>query len=403
MKVTRNKLAVSLVVLTLVLSVAYLIADWALNVCGKSSLVNKPSFKCLPSDVWDDSLATEGRLRSDQSAIEAHFNASPLEHFRSPIGDIRIAYRVFPPDPKVVKKGAIVISSGRTESMLIYDELTRDLNAHGYSVYIHDHRGQGLSDRLVEGKGDEDQQKSHVDSFDDYVGDLKSFFEIVKKAEGNQKPFLLAHSMGGAVASIYIEEYPDDFAAAVFVTPMSAAIPGWAARGAAFLQIFFPMHYALGRSGYCPAAFIDTESDLTHSRRRFERIRCIYNRAAADAKAKHTQDPRVGGVTHAWINAASNASVKLLKNAERIKIPVLVLQASDDTAVNNEAQGEFCKKAPSCQGFLLPKSFHAVFNEADTYRVPALTKILAFLDQGGKETAPSKAEPCDPWMGTSCK
>jgi lysophospholipase len=47
-------------------------------------------------------------------------------------------------------KSIIVISSGRVECAAKYAELIYDLHQNGHSVFIHDHRGQGLSTRLKE-------------------------------------------------------------------------------------------------------------------------------------------------------------------------------------------------------------------------------------------------------------
>jgi lysophospholipase len=284
------------------------------------------------------------------------------------------------------EKGAIIISSGRTESMLIYQELIRDLNSRGYSVYIHDHRGQGLSGRLRKA---DDAQKSYVRTFDDYVADLKTFVDTIepdKQHRKHKKLFLLAHSMGGAVATLYIETpgYENDFDAAVLVTPMHAPrMPAWAVSGASVLHLIWPTSYALGQQGYVSRTFFDTNSDLTHSRARFERIAAIYAAAASDAARHQEHDPRLGGPTHGWLDAASKAGAKAVADAKNVKIPVLILQASDDTAVSNEEQGDFCRGVPNhnCQGYLIEKSFHAVFNEADTYRVPALTTIFSFLGE----------------------
>ena len=62
---------------------------------------------------------------------------------------------------------AIVVVNGRIECTWKYQELFYDLFQQGYDIYSFDHRGQGLSDRLIE-----DQQMGYVEDFEDYVQDL---------------------------------------------------------------------------------------------------------------------------------------------------------------------------------------------------------------------------------------
>lgn len=109
-------------------------------------------------------------------------------NFRADDG-INISYMAFEVENE---KGAIVISSGRTESYIKYQELVYELTRQGYSVYLHDHRGQGYSDRLLK----DDLHKGHVDEFNDYVNDLDTFVRKVVLLKSHKKMFLLAHSMG---------------------------------------------------------------------------------------------------------------------------------------------------------------------------------------------------------------
>ena len=110
---------------------------------------------------------------------------------------------------------AILIVNGRGESYLKYQELAGDLWRQGYSLYLIDHRGQGMSDRMLD-----DPQKGYVDQFDDYVVDLKQFHDQIIMADQPAKLFLLAHSMGGAISARYLERWPDDIKAAVLSSPM---------------------------------------------------------------------------------------------------------------------------------------------------------------------------------------
>ncbi|MGL5556200.1 MAG: alpha/beta fold hydrolase, partial [Aeromonas veronii] len=127
---------------------------------------------------------------------------------------------------------AILIVNGRVESYLKYQELAWDLWRQGYSLYLIDHRGQGMSDRMLD-----DPQKGYVDQFDDYVVDLKQFHDQIIMADQPAKLFLLAHSMGGAISARYLERWPDDIKAAVLSSPMLGinlgGLPKWLAKGLA--------------------------------------------------------------------------------------------------------------------------------------------------------------------------
>lgn len=132
--------------------------------------------------------------------------------------------------PKIDR--AILIVNGRVESYLKYQELAWDLWRQGYSLYLIDHRGQGMSDRMLA-----DKEKGYVDQFDDYVADLKQFHDEVIAQDQPAKLFLLAHSMGGAISARYLERWPNDIQAAVLSSPMMGinlgGLPKWLAKGLA--------------------------------------------------------------------------------------------------------------------------------------------------------------------------
>src|SRR4051794_24477748 len=128
------------------------------------------------------------------------------------VGDVPIAA------VKIVQPGTdigVLISAGRTESFIKYKEVAYDLWKQGFSIYILDHRGQGLSGRMTS-----DRQMGHVEDFADYVSDMRTFVATVVRPRGHKHLAMLAHSMGGAIASLYLEGHHDDFDVAVLSSPM---------------------------------------------------------------------------------------------------------------------------------------------------------------------------------------
>lgn len=309
-----------------------------------------------------------------RSEIEPYWQQHGKSGSFTGAGGVRIAYMSFVrPD----EKAAVVISSGRTESYVKYKELVHDLGRLGYSVYIHDHRGQGFSQRLLA-----DPHKGHVEHFDDYVQDLDQFVREVVLAQPHRKLFLLAHSMGGAIATRYIERFPDRFDAAALSSPMhapNAKILISAESSCAWFELTDLLckdcYAGFKDRPYDPQPFDGNE--YTHSSERYTIFRAAYR-----------QDPQVqlGGPTRNWVAQACAVSRTMTDAAASIRIPVLVLQAGEDTAVLPQAQDEFCASLQkhtgrACRGngpIRYPGARHELFIEADEYRVPALTTIFDF-------------------------
>ncbi|MFA7826826.1 alpha/beta fold hydrolase [Aeromonas dhakensis] len=269
---------------------------------------------------------------------------------------------------------AILIVNGRVESYLKYQELAWDLWRQGYSLYLIDHRGQGLSDRLLA-----DPEKGYVDQFDDYVLDLKQFHDEVIAPDQPAKLFLLAHSMGGAISARYLERWPGDIEAAVLSSPMMGinlgGLPKWLAKGLAATigtvgcWLGEPP-YGPGQGPYESHAFAD--NGLSHSEARYQAFRELYE-----------QRPQIklGGATAHWIYQGLTGADAAVAGAGAIKTPLLLLQAGDDSVVDNAAQDAFCALA-RCEGgkpLRIEGAWHELFMEADPQRQAALNATLAFF------------------------
>ena len=269
---------------------------------------------------------------------------------------------------------AILIVNGRVESYLKYQELAWDLWRQGYSLYLIDHRGQGMSDRMLN-----DPQKGYVDHFDDYVVDLKQFHDQIIMADQPAKLFLLAHSMGGAISARYLERWPDDIKAAVLSSPMLGinlgGLPKWLAKGLASTigtvgGWLGEPPYGPGQGAYQDHGFAD--NGLTHSQSRYQAFRQLYE--------QHPQI-KLGGATAHWIYQGITGADAVIADAGAIKTPLLVLQAGNDSVVDNTAQDRFCTIA-KCEGgkpLRIEGAWHELFIESDDKRQPALTAMVDFF------------------------
>jgi lysophospholipase len=321
----------------------------------------------------------EDQLSEAYDAVIAPFWRDKAEDhpitFPSAIDRLQLRARIVLRSPR---EAAVVIASGRTESFIMYKELVYDLYLAGCSVFIMDHRGQGLSDRILQ--GDANRQIGHVSDFLHYVRDLKQFFTDFVKPTGHRRHVLLGHSMGGCVASQYLESYKQDFDCAVLAAPMHQPafrfIPenivkaildwkDWIGRAE---------EYAPNRSGYDETAtFLD--NGLTHSEVRWNLMRREYQMEPV---------AKLGGPSVLWVKCAAEAAEAAWKGAGRVNVPILLLQAGNDTVVKAEGQSKFCERLNEahpgfCKFSPIVGASHGIFLEADTYRRPALELALEFI------------------------
>jgi lysophospholipase len=228
---------------------------------------------------------------------------------------------------------------------------------------------------------------------------------------GNRRPlYLLAHSMGGAVSALYLEETgsASGIAAAALVTPM---MEPWAAGASnagpvSRLADAFCDNYSVDVAGpgkllaekYADGGPFDemyaavraappgTPNDLTHSAVRFARHWQARNDARCDGDDCGSPHAKVGGLSYRWFNQSCFGSEKARgMAAARIAVPVLLLQGEKDTVVKPGAQQEFCRRVNQggngyCIGRTVRQALHSIFIEADTYRAPALRRVLGFFD-----------------------
>lgn len=269
-------------------------------------------------------------------------------------------------------KRAVVILHGYTESAEKFRELAWYFVQSGYSVFAMDHRGHGRSVREVE-----DTSITHVDRFGDYLRDLAEFMEkVVTPRVRDARLCLYGHSMGGAVAALALIEHPEWFERAVLNAPMIAPVtkplPRWAARALGSLFCL------LGKGK--ERAFIgkpfDAESEHFTTSHMTSQARYDYYQKKRCARAElQNCSP-----TYSWVREAAGVTGPLLAGAEKIRVPVMLCQAMQDSIVRLGEQEEFIRRVP--QGRLVKfDAKHEIYSSRDEVLREYVNTVIDFLDE----------------------
>ncbi|MGR6860162.1 alpha/beta fold hydrolase [Aliivibrio salmonicida] len=264
---------------------------------------------------------------------------------------------------------AIMVVNGRIESAYKYQELFYDLFCQGYDIYSFDHRGQGLSDRLTENR-----DIGHIDDFNDYVLDLNNMTQHLITPENYQDCYLLGHSMGGAIATQYVETHSHPYSALALSAPMHGIyIEPWLKPIAGTVSHYLSRWasqptYALGQEPYHAKPFLN--NTLTTSETRYQWFRDLY---------ASRPELQIGGPSNHWVAQALKGSKRCIEQAASCVIPTLLLQGDNDRIVDNNAHVAFQKKAPNCQLITIKNAKHEILFESDSCRNQALSEIINFF------------------------
>ncbi|MDO4467613.1 MAG: alpha/beta hydrolase [Bacillota bacterium] len=263
--------------------------------------------------------------------------------------------------------GSIMISHGFTESQKKYEELIYYFLQEGYCVCIHDHKNHGHSRKTP-------QKYTHIDRFQEYVEDLEKV--VQEKLLTMPKPYyIFAHSMGGLIASLFLEQHPGVFEKAILSSPMfevnRSGIPYGLAKAVANA-------FCILGKGESPlpgqGSFSSKENFEGSAATCYERYKIYFE--------KQLQDPflQSGGPTYQWTKESFRACEQGIKNASSISIPVLLFQADKDDFVLPKGQEEFIKRLKNGKLVFVPNTKHEIYLSEDKILFDYLQKIFNFLE-----------------------
>ena len=271
-------------------------------------------------------------------------------------------------------RATVVMVHGMSEFFGKYHEYVWNLYNRGYAVFFCEQRGHGYSGGKLQ---NENSDIIHIDNYNTYVEDLNEFVTRIVLPSKEMKPPLLlfAHSMGGAVAALYLEKYPKIIKAALLSSPMMRMKAG---------NYSLPMLWALSIYGVVtgknkqPAPGqkhfdkdVKMETGSAQSRARFE----YQLRQRKEDKHYQTTGGSLG-----WAVASMKAAKQLLRKAGKISVPVNIMIAGDDHLIDPAGYDEFIKRVPLAGVHRFELSRHEIFNSDDRSRFDYYKKVFEILD-----------------------
>ena len=263
------------------------------------------------------------------------------------VGGLRLYYRAWEvPRPR----SAIAVVHGLGEHGGRYETLARTLGVYGFSTFVLDLRGHGLSDG----------RRGHVRRFEVFLQDVDRFRrEIQGLIDIGSPMFLLGHSMGGLIALRYLEEFDTPFRGGIIVSPWLATahpVPRWKVTLAGVLNRMLP---AIPIKSNIPPEHLSRDPAVVR---------------------EYRDDPLVHSiVTPRLFSEASIAMGLVLQRSDRIRVPLMFALAGADRIVATPRSEAFARSlsARDVQIHVYEDSYHEVFNDLD--RSLALNDLRSWI------------------------
>jgi acylglycerol lipase len=254
--------------------------------------------------------------------------------------------------PSGAARAALVIHHGLKSYGEHYGELATRLTKRGFAVYAYDMRGHGRSAG----------RRATLDDFEDLVADLDRFVERVRAREGASPIFVMGHSVGGAVVTLYEVERRPRIAGLVVLAP-AIRVDRMPIEAAAT-----PLTATMNPN--LPVVDVPDET--------FSRSPDVVAEMGRDPLIYHPAGPaRTAGALLAAIE-------KIWGGADAIDVPLLALHGTADRATDPRGSAELVRRARSKDKKLLLYRglFHDLVREPERDQV--MTDIETWLTERAK-------------------
>lgn len=261
-------------------------------------------------------------------------------------GGYKIAFRSWRPETK--PRAIVAIAHGVLSHSGYYAWAAEQFVARGFSVYAIDHRGRGNSGG----------ERYFIETVDEHVADLASMITLAKGREPGLPVFLLGHSAGGVISSVYTLDH-------------QAEIAGFICESFAY-KVFAP-DFALS-----------VVKGLSHVAPHVHVLKLPIDGFSRDPKAVAAMkaDPLLADEVQPsqTVAALVRAGERLTKEFPLIKLPLLILHGTADIVTNPEGSQFFFDTAGSADKKL--KLYEGHFHDllADTGKEEVAADIGAWID-----------------------
>jgi alpha-beta hydrolase superfamily lysophospholipase len=263
-----------------------------------------------------------------------------MESSSDGVGGVRLYHCEFVPKRPVAGGALVALMHGYADHCRRYDEVASELAARGHVVCLFDARGHGRSGG----------QRGYVREFGDYVADYAAFVRRVRGRHGARPLIAMGHSNGALIALRAVQAGLEGARGLVLTGPLfrlraaRKAVPDAMARVLSALLPRLPVPNGI------------RSEDLMHD---------------PTLREAHRRDGRVHRIATArWYWEMTLAGRAALAGAERVTLPLLIVQGTDDPLVDPALVAEFHERAGAAdkQLVLRPGELHEVLNETERRR-----------------------------------
>jgi len=252
--------------------------------------------------------------------------------------------------PEEGTKAALLIVHGLAEHSGRYMNVVDRFIPLDYGVYGFDLPGHGRSDGA----------RVYVKRFDDFIAVVRIYVDMVRNQQPDKPVFLIGHSMGALISTIFLLDHQSEFAGAIISGPgvmVPAPISRFTIVLAKLLSTLLPRMRVIGLD---PAGI---------------------SRAPAVVRA-YIDDPLVytGKITARLAYEMLKAMRRVPTEASRITLPVLIVQGGADRLVDPNGARMLYEaiSSPDKTINIYDGLYHEVFNEPERDRV--LGDVEAWLE-----------------------